>query len=103
MLVTRTSLFLRSMILAALFLTAGCETIPVQEMSDARQAISAARDAGAETYAVEDLRAAERFLASAEQYLNSRNYATARRDALEAKAKAIDALRRSEASQQSEN
>ena len=77
--------------------------MPVQEMSDARQAITAAKEAGAEEHAAEQLLAAEESLHSAEKYLNSRNYAVARREALEAKAKAIDALRRSEASQEEQN
>ena len=34
-------------LMSTLVLVVGCQTAPVQEMSDARQAISAARDAGA--------------------------------------------------------
>ena len=90
--------------LVALLLVAGaCESMPVQEMSDARQAISAARDAGAEMHAAEQLAAAENSLTSAEKYLNTRNYAVARQEAIEAKAHAIDALRRSEAAREDEN
>ena len=71
----------------------GCGTAPpVQEMSDARQAIAAAKEAGAEQTAPEDLRAAEAFLDSAQRRLSERAYAQARHDALQAKIKAHDAL-----------
>ena len=65
---------------------------PVQEMSDARQAIAAAKEAGAEQSAAEDLRAAEAYLDSAQRKLSERAYAQARRDALQAKSKALVAL-----------
>ena len=77
--------------------------MPVQEMSDARQAITAAREAGADEHATESLLAAEESLESAEKYLSSRNYGVARREAIEAKTKAIDALRVSEASHENQN
>ena len=88
---------------AALLLAAACESMPVQEMSDARQAIMAAKEAGAEEHAAEALLAAEESLHSAEKYLNSGNYAIARREAVDAKSKAIDALRVSEASVEDPN
>lgn len=65
---------------------------PVQEMSDARQAISAAREAGAETLAGESLGVAETRLAEAEVQLQGHMYWTARRLALSAKESAIAAL-----------
>ena len=65
---------------------------PVQEMSDARQAISVAKEAGAEQIAAADLRAAEAFLDSAQRNLSEKAYAQARRDALQAKTRALDAL-----------
>ena len=71
---------------------------PVQEMSDARQAIAAAREAGAENLAAEDLRAAEAFLDSAQRNLSERAYGSARRDATLAKEKARKALEVSEGS-----
>ena len=71
---------------------------PVQEMSDARQAIAAAREAGAENLAAEDLRAAEAFLDSAQRNLSERAYSSARRDATLAKEKARKALEVSEGS-----
>ncbi len=76
---------------------AGCETAPVQEMSDARQAITVAREAGAELHASADFEAAVGYLKSAEASLNRRDYASARRDALQAKETALSALERSEA------
>lgn len=67
-------------------------------MSDARQAIAAAKDAGAATSAAEDLRAAEAYLDSAQRRLAERAYGQARRDALQAKSKALDALAATESS-----
>ncbi|HEX9851591.1 MAG TPA: DUF4398 domain-containing protein [Woeseiaceae bacterium] len=76
-----------------LMLSAGCESgPPVQEMSDARQAISIAREAGAATAAGEDLSQAEALLESAEKNLAGRAYSQARRDAMQAKEKALNAL-----------
>lgn len=79
---------------------AGCATAPpVQEMSDARQAIAAAREAGAEQRVPAMLQEAEDNLSSAEAYLsrgdNSPNWSFARRDARAAKEIALDALLRS--------
>ncbi|NQV85585.1 MAG: DUF4398 domain-containing protein [Woeseiaceae bacterium] len=65
-------------------------------MSDARQAIAAAREAGAADLAAIHLRAAENYLASAEQKLSDHDYGHARRDAKQAKMKALDALSESE-------
>lgn len=103
MLAAQTTVFLRGIFLAALFVVAACETMPVQEMSDARQAISAAREAGAEEHAAEQLQAAESALESAEKYLGTRNYGVARQEAMAAKTAAIDALRLSEAARAEED
>lgn len=82
----------------AMLLAAGCQTSPpVQEMSDARQAITAAKEAGAEEYAADELNAAVEFLNSAETYLQNDSFHFARRDAIAAKSKALDALKLSEA------
>lgn len=102
MLALQNTAFLRAVFLAALLVVAACETMPVQEMSDARQAISAAREAGAEEYAAEQLLRAEASLQTAEQNLSTRNYGVARREAMAAKARAIDALRISEAAREDE-
>jgi hypothetical protein len=87
----------RSVPLALLVLMAACGSgPPVQEMSDARQAIAVARQAGAEELAADQLRSAEEFLQSAQRNLQERAYGQARRDALQAKLKALDALAISE-------
>jgi uncharacterized protein YgbK (DUF1537 family) len=69
---------------------------PVQEMSDARQAISVAREAGASQYAPDDLRAAENHLDSALRNLSKKEYKQARVEAIEAKNRALAALATSE-------
>ena len=65
-------------------------------MSDARQAISVAREAGAAEHAANDLRAAVEHLENAERNLNERRYENARHHAEQAKVKALDALQLSE-------
>lgn len=77
---------------AALLLSAACASIPVQEMSDARQAIQAAEEAGAATLAPEPLREAKRLLTSAERKLQREAYTAARLDAREARRQATEAL-----------
>ena len=77
----------------AALLTNGCATSPpVQEMSDARQAIAAAKEAGAEQYAAASLSQAELMLDTAEKYLQDGVYWQAKRDAIGAKEKAFEAL-----------
>ena len=89
----------RGIIVALFALLYACGTAaPVQEMSDARQAIAAAKEAGAENHAAEDLRAAEAFLDSAQRNLSERAYGSARRDATLAREKARKALKVSEGS-----
>ena len=77
-------------------LLVGCATAPpVQEMSDARQAIAAAREAGAEQFASSRLAEAEELLKRAEDHLQAgspNSYWSARRAALGAKDTALDAL-----------
>ncbi len=103
MLAAHTTSVLRGILLAAVFVVAACESMPVQEMSDARQAISAAREAGAEEHAADQLTAAEAALEKAERFLTTRSYGVARREAVTAKSAAIDALRISEAARDAEN
>jgi len=80
-----------------LLAVAGCVTgPPVQEMSDARQAIAVAKEAGAAELASAELSEAEAYLESAQKKLSERSYSPARRDALLAKDKALDALARAE-------
>jgi hypothetical protein len=92
-----------SALVLTLLVAAACETAPpVQEMSDARQAIAVAREAGAADLAAADLAEAEKFLQSAERKLNNQAYREARNDALAAKARALNALKASEISRESE-
>jgi hypothetical protein len=71
---------------------AGCVGAPVQEMSNARQAIKAARDAGAERLAPQMLSEAQTLLLQAETSLQKRAYRDARRNAIAAHHKAAAAL-----------
>ncbi len=85
--------------LACLLLAVACETAPpVQEMSDARQAIDVARQAGAELNAATELEEALRLLEAAEHELDVEDYSRARRSAMQAKSKALEARALSEAS-----
>ncbi len=96
----RPILLVLAVLFATMIMATACETAPpVQEMSDARQAISVARVAGAESHAAAELLAAERYLDSAEKKLNEQQYAGARRDAIQAKLKAQNARQLSEESQ----
>jgi hypothetical protein len=72
----------------------GCVTAPpVQEMSDARQAITAAEEADAERVAADTLADARRFLAEAERQIQEEAYGPARMNAVRAKNRAALALR----------
>jgi len=82
----------RYVAVAVLALLAACVSAPVQEMSDARQAIHAAEEAGAAALAPEALRDAKRLLTSAERKLQREAYASARQDAREARRRAAEAL-----------
>jgi hypothetical protein len=82
--------------LAALLLAACVSAPPVQEMSDARQAINAAEDADAGRLAPESLREARRFLEEAEQQLQQEAYGPARMNAVRARNRAAQALRSSQ-------
>ena len=75
---------------------AGCVSAPpVQEMSDARQAINAAEQANAGRVAADTLADARRFLAEAEQQIQQQAYGPARMNAVRAKNRAVLALRSS--------
>jgi len=98
----RSIIFIFSTLVLTLLFAAACETAPpVQEMSDARQAIEVAREAGAADLAAAELAEAEEYLESAEKKLNDQAYREARHDALEAKSRALNALKMSESSQES--
>jgi hypothetical protein len=77
-------------LLGSLYL-AGCAGAPVQEMSDARQAVRAAEEAGAEQKAPEPLAAAQALLKEAEGNINRGEYREARDHATRARMKAIEA------------
>jgi len=87
------SSFLRAggVVLLSMWLAA-CAGAPVQEMSNARQAIRAARDAGAAKLAPGTLNEAETLLQRAEESLQNRAYRDARRNAVAARGKAAEAL-----------
>lgn len=76
-------------LLAALL--AGCAGAPVQEMSDARQALQAAEEMGAPSRAPDAYESARELLHDAEIALNQGNYRVARERALAAKAAALEA------------
>jgi len=65
---------------------------PVQEMSDARQAIAAARTAGATSGSSPELDAANAAIARAEDHLQAGEYTRARLAAMQAKHHATAAL-----------
>lgn len=67
----------------------GCASAPLQEMSDARQALQAAREAEAGAYAPTRYSEAEQRLSRAEKRLSSRDYKSARDNALTARREAI--------------
>ncbi|HHM04648.1 MAG TPA: DUF4398 domain-containing protein [Gammaproteobacteria bacterium] len=72
-------------------LLAACASAPTQEMSDARQAVQAARSAGAQKHAPDAFQSAEALLSKAEKELSSRDYRASRKDAIAAKKEAINA------------
>jgi len=74
-----------------LLVLAGCASAPTQEMSDARQAVSAAHDVGAAEHASENVQQAEELLDKAERELERGDFGDAREDAEAARAAAIKA------------
>ncbi len=86
------SLNLHNFLLFIVILVSACSIVPpVQEMSDARQALEAAREAQAEKYAEQKLRSAEDSMELATKTLNQGEYEAARMAASVAKALAIKA------------
>ncbi len=69
----------------------GCAGAPVQEMSNARQAVRAAEHAGAAVAAPAILGEAKQLLKSAESHLRRGDYRTARDEAELARTKAVEA------------
>lgn len=72
----------------------GCASAPVQEMSDARQSIEAAREAGALQYAPANLSEAESYLEQAKRLLDEGRYDEARQRARSARELALEARRK---------
>jgi PBP1b-binding outer membrane lipoprotein LpoB len=81
-----------SLVILSCFCFGACASAPVQELSDARQAIVAARAAGAATSASADLNAAQTAIASAEAHLQAHEYRRAKFAAVAAKRHAVAAL-----------
>ncbi|MGA7966677.1 MAG: DUF4398 domain-containing protein, partial [Gammaproteobacteria bacterium] len=74
-------------LMAAFFMAlalAGCVSVPVQAMSNARQAVQAAQQAGAARYAPASYAEAERWLDDASFALKANDYGRARSSALRA-------------------
>ena len=88
---------LQLLVLFATLVASGCASAPVQEMSNARQTIRAAQDAGAAQYAPDSLNEAQSLLSQAETALHRHEYRSARRHAEEAHDKATEALHLAEA------
>jgi len=68
-----------------------CASAPVQEMSDARQAIRAAKEAGANSQSQTNLQKAEQLLKQAQQALEHGEYKMARNRARAARDEALEA------------
>lgn len=90
----------RLVVLVAGAMLFGCATEPpVQEMSDARQAIMAAEEAGANDTAQEPLAEARRYITEAEQQIRDEAYGPARANAMRAKNRALQALEAAESAE----
>jgi putative cell wall-binding protein len=70
-------------------LQVGCATAPVQEMSDARQSIKAAKEVSKGDIANEHLKTAESLLLKAQLALEEGDYGTARENANQARKMAM--------------
>jgi hypothetical protein len=79
-------------VLAAGLLLAACAGAPVQEMSDARQALAAAEQALGDKSATPDVLSARQYLQSAQSALDAGDYSTAREDARLARQLALRSL-----------
>ncbi len=85
------SMAYRILLLLTILSLMACASAPVQEMSDARQALRSAEIVGAERYSPDDYLAARRSLETAQMWLDIGAYTNARRHALDARAQAIRA------------
>lgn len=94
--------FRKYFLLLSFVLVVGCAIAPpVQEMSNARQTIQAARDAGAAKHAVSYLDEAENMMKSASEALDSGDYLSARELAVSAQQQAIKARQQALSNQKS--
>lgn len=80
----------------AITVLSGCAALPIQAISDARQAIDAATQAGGDLKAAQQMQEARGAMAQAEAALKNVQYKQARLLAQQARAKAIEAQRASE-------
>ena len=88
----------RGAIILLTLLIASCAAgPPVQEMSDARQAIAAAEESDAATLAPDELNEARALLEQAETQLRARYYQMAQDSAVRARNRAVQALQASQA------
>lgn len=87
-------MFVAMLIAVALF---GCAGAPVQEMSNARQALAAAEQGHADKTAPAEMSVARRYMDAAQAALDSGDYGTAREDATLASQAAAKALSISQA------
>ncbi len=83
--------YIINVVLLTILVSACAMTAPVQEMSNARQSIKAAKDANAENLAANVLSEARQRLSSAMRELDAGEYERARRLAIEAKHLALKA------------
>lgn len=83
----------------ALLGLAACAGIPAQEMSNARQAIRAAQEAGAAQAAPGEIEKAQQYLTKAEASMQQRLFRQARDEASEARRIASEALQAAQAAQ----
>lgn len=82
--------------LVLLLLLTACAGAPVQEMSNARQTVAAAQQAGAANAEPQMMAQARKFLDDAQAALDAGNYAEARKDAERAREAALKALQLSQ-------
>lgn len=94
--------FLKYVVPLCITLLVGCTSAPVQEMSDARQALDAAREAEADIHAPKLMLRAKTSLENAEKALKQGEWKKARKSAIEARIEAIAARSQAD-SEQSEN
>lgn len=84
-------------VVALLTVVSACAGIPAQEMSNARQAIRAAQDAGANSAAPGEIEKAQAYLGRAEASMQQRLFRQARDEASEARKIATAALEAAQA------